>query len=154
MTVERAIYYQKYVGLSADDKPVYNEDFILSLMPGAEFYETDTGDTYVWDGDVWKKKIVSAAGGGLTDTELRNTDVKVSLDGEVIATEGSQFDSITYLDGTDIYLCEAVPGSALNASVWRIQKIDSASDIRVEFASGAATFVNPATDLVTVKGLF
>jgi len=60
MTLERAIYYQKYIGLSTDDKPVYNEDFTLSLMPGAEFYETDTNDTYVWDGNTWEKKYITS----------------------------------------------------------------------------------------------
>jgi hypothetical protein len=54
MTVERAIYYQQYIGLSTDDKPAYDENFTLSLMPGARFYETDTLKTYIWDGDSWR----------------------------------------------------------------------------------------------------
>ena len=53
MTVERAIYYQKYTGLSGDDKPMPSDDFPLSLMVGAEFVETDTCNTYVWNGSDW-----------------------------------------------------------------------------------------------------
>jgi len=53
MTVERAIYYQRYIGLSADDKPLPLDDTNFSLMPGAEFFETDTWNLYTWTGDAW-----------------------------------------------------------------------------------------------------
>ena len=37
----------KFLGLSTDTKPTG------SLRPGTEFYETDTGKTYVYTGSAW-----------------------------------------------------------------------------------------------------
>jgi hypothetical protein len=48
MTVRaiRRIDVQDYLGQSTDTKPT------LNVMPGALFYETDTGAVYLWTGDV------------------------------------------------------------------------------------------------------
>ncbi len=41
---------EKYIGLSTDTKPTEN------LEVGTEFYETNTGDTYIYTGSAWTKK--------------------------------------------------------------------------------------------------
>ena len=41
---------QEFIGLSTDEKPVEE------TTPGSTFYETDTGDTYIFDGTVWIAK--------------------------------------------------------------------------------------------------
>ena len=58
-----------------------------------------------------------------------------------------------WINGSDIYVCKAIPGSALNSPVWRIKKYDTASNISGRFANGAPTFNNLATDLATVQAL-
>jgi hypothetical protein len=37
----------QYVGLSSDTKPT------LSILVGTQFYETDTGNTYIFTGSTW-----------------------------------------------------------------------------------------------------
>ena len=124
MSLERAIYYQKYIGLSSDDKPVYNEEFTLSLMPGAEFYEIDTGDTYLWDGDAWKRQSKASQQYAL---RLENTNAPPT--------------KITYIG-------EAAPGSGEDDAVWRIKKITETdhagfdADITVEWCLGSDSFTN------------
>jgi len=49
MTVALATGAQRYVGLSSDTKPT------TGVRPGAEFYETDTLASYVYDGTAWSK---------------------------------------------------------------------------------------------------
>lgn len=46
MTVGLVTWIQRYQGLSIDDKPD-------AAQLGSTFYETDTGDWYVWDGTEW-----------------------------------------------------------------------------------------------------
>jgi hypothetical protein len=58
-----------------------------------------------------------------------------------------------YINGNDMYICKAVPGSTLNSPVWRIKKYNTVSDISGRYANGVATFNNLATDLVTVQAL-
>jgi hypothetical protein len=74
-------------------------------------------------------------------------------DAELIA---KNFDGAIYTDGDDQYICEARPGSALSASVWRIRKKSnpSAGLQRMQFAQGSDLFKFAATDLDTVKALF
>jgi len=42
----------RYFGLSGDTKPTLTVDFA-----GAEFYETDTFDKFIWDGSAWKPRF-------------------------------------------------------------------------------------------------
>ena len=50
MTVTReASPVERYIGVSTDSKPT------TGVTTGAQFLETDTGDTYTWDGSNWKK---------------------------------------------------------------------------------------------------
>lgn len=41
-----------------------------------------------------------------------------------------------------LYLGEAAPGTAENASAWRIQKIDMTSGLTITWAGGSAAYVN------------
>jgi hypothetical protein len=58
-----------------------------------------------------------------------------------------------YFDGSDIYMCKALPGSILSDPIWQVIKYNTTSDISGRYANGAATFINRATNLETVKGL-
>jgi hypothetical protein len=59
-----------------------------------------------------------------------------------------------YFDGGDIYACQAYPGSLLSSAVWQIKKYSIIeTEITSGYANGAATFINRATNLETVKGL-
>ena len=51
MTVKLVTTIHNYVGESGDTKPT---DATVPI--GSEFYETDTKDTYVWDGSNWVSK--------------------------------------------------------------------------------------------------
>jgi hypothetical protein len=65
----------------------------------------------------------------------------------------SAMSSVVYFDGTDIYECEAVAGSATTSAVWKVEKWDTASAVIGLFANGAGTYINLASDLATVKAL-
>jgi len=104
------------------------------------------------DIDLKKNPPTQAVTGPLTDTQLRASDVKVSLDGEQVAVSNPQYDLKIYSDASYDYYCHAAPGSALSASAWRVRRMDA--DGSVTYAGGAATFVNAATNLSTVQGLF
>jgi hypothetical protein len=56
-----------------------------------------------------------------------------------------------YFDGDDIYVCQAVAGTALGDPLWQVEKFNTASDISGIFADGVDTFTKSATDLATVK---
>lgn len=49
-------------------------------------------------------------------------------------------------DGTDTYVCSAIPGSLVSESKWQIYKVDSSSGVVVTYADGDASFDNVATD--------
>jgi hypothetical protein len=75
----------------------------------------------------------------------------VNIAGPVtIAEDNKAF--VLYQDGTDLYFCQAVIGSALNAAVWQIQKIATASGARGLWCDGNASYDNLATNLATVQG--
>jgi len=46
------------------------------------------------------------------------------------------------ISGTDIYVGKAAIGSATSSAVWKIKKIDTASDIVITWADGNANFDN------------
>lgn len=52
----------KYRGLSTDTKP--------SVEPGSEFFEMDTGKTYMYDGSSWNEQPASGGGGDITVVSL------------------------------------------------------------------------------------
>ncbi len=124
MSIERIGYYQLYIGLSSDEKPVPNEDVAISLLPGSQFDEIDTLDTYMWDGTEWKKKSTS-----ITQYALRTENTNAPPT------------KITYVG-------EALPGSDPADPVWRIKKITETdhvgldADIMVEWCNGNNGFVN------------
>ena len=50
MTVALVSAPQRYVGLSTDTKPA-------SAAAGSEFFETDSGRTYLSDGSAWALRV-------------------------------------------------------------------------------------------------
>lgn len=50
MAVNFVVTIKKYVGLAADVKPT------TEVPPGSEFYEYDTGLTYIYNGSAWSIK--------------------------------------------------------------------------------------------------
>lgn len=59
MTVQQDSQSSDYIGLSGDVKPT------TGVNPGIQFYETDTGATYIYTGSAWVVKTGSGAGGGV-----------------------------------------------------------------------------------------
>lgn len=45
-------YNVKYIGLSTDTKPTSND-----IRIGTEFFESDTGSTYIYTGDAWAEEL-------------------------------------------------------------------------------------------------
>jgi len=114
-------YFVRYIGLSTDVKPVLDEDVPLSLMIGSQFYETDTCNTYIWNGTDWEILLpVQFA------TRLENTAASPKV----------------------TFIGEALAGSSEGAAAWRIRKITETThaglddDIAVEWCNGKASFTN------------
>ena len=57
-----------------------------------------------------------------------------------------------YQDGATKYICRAAPGTSLSSSLFQVMKYNGSTG-RVQFAGGSKAYVNPATDLATVKAL-
>jgi len=53
---ERHQVKQEFVGLSTDTKPTLAES-----LAGSTLYETDTRESYIWTGTVWRKHIITSA---------------------------------------------------------------------------------------------
>lgn len=125
MAVERVGYFQKYIGLSSDEKPSFNEDVAISILPGAEFHEIDTNDIYIWDGTEWK---------------WRNS---------LIARYAYRSENTDAPPAKVTYVGEALPGSDPADSVWRIRKITETAhvgfddDIEITWCNGSDSFSNP-----------
>jgi len=91
MTVERDSQEADYLGLSSDTKPT------TGINPGIQFYETDTGKTYIWDGATWDLKsgaggLLGTVGGSIVrvDAEVtRPADTTAYAAGDVIANSTS-----------------------------------------------------------------
>lgn len=49
ITLKRINYIDRYIGVSTDIKPV-------GVDPGSTFYESDTTNTYIYDGSNWYLK--------------------------------------------------------------------------------------------------
>ena len=113
-------------------------------------------------GSVSVTNMIPAVETGLAkDSSISNAQPRKLQDGSgnsITSTLGALDTNIksqalqVYNDGTDMYVCHAAPGSLLSANVWAIQKISTAVGVQGLWANGAATFVNAATDLPTVKG--
>ena len=48
-------YTRDFIGNSDDEKPT------VGIPVGSSFYETDTGDTYIYDGEQWHNLTVEEA---------------------------------------------------------------------------------------------
>ena len=94
-----------------------------------------------------------AVSGPLTDTELRNSDVKVTLDGESLSIDESCKATAIYEDGDSTYVCSAPVGSSLSDPVWQIKVLDEGSvPTQMLWCDGDANYDNTATDIATVRG--
>lgn len=60
----------RYQGVSGDSKPA-------AAPAGSTFYEVDTGDWYVWDGDSWEAYTFPLL--DATSPELPSTDEKAAM---------------------------------------------------------------------------
>ena len=82
---------QKYRGLSTDTKP--------AAAPGSEFFEMDTGKTYLYDaeGTQWTEQPASGGGGG--SVGVQESDVNfIDYDGTVVAAySAADFANLTAL---------------------------------------------------------
>jgi len=57
MTVQKDNQSLDYLGLAGDAKPT------AGILAGTQFYETDTGATYIYTGSAWVLKVGSGSGG-------------------------------------------------------------------------------------------
>jgi len=51
MTVSLVTTIQRWIGLSTDTKPS------SEVKVGSTFYELDTGQPFIWDGDAWVEDL-------------------------------------------------------------------------------------------------
>jgi len=58
-----------------------------------------------------------------------------------------------YTDATYTYVCEAAPGAALTAAVWRVRRV-KLDGTKVEWAGDTQGYVHLATDAATVAALW
>jgi hypothetical protein len=75
--------------LSTDDKPFPLDDVDLSLMVGARFYETDTCDVYVWDGEQWQLENTVLATTAVANTTASGTIDAVNETVECVVSPGA-----------------------------------------------------------------
>ncbi len=124
MTVRRLFDNLRYIGLATDTKPTLHIDEDGAIVTGAEFYETDTHDTYLWDGEGWFQKAVTSPQYAL---QMQNTDAAPT--------------KVTYIG-------EAPPGSSAGDPVWRIKKITETdhvgfdADMKIEWVNGSDKFTS------------
>jgi hypothetical protein len=69
----------RYQGVSGDSKPA-------TALAGSTFYEVDTGDWFVWDGDSWEAYTFPLL--DATSPELPTTDEKAALNGAASPSAG------------------------------------------------------------------
>jgi hypothetical protein len=85
-----------------------------------------------------------AVTGPLTDAELRNTPVPVSMSPLTQAVKLATSGNYTYVG-------KAAIGSLGSASVWQIQRIDQTSGLVIEWADGNANFDNKWNDYLILS---
>jgi len=71
MTVSLVTVINRYQGLSGDTKPT------TGVPVGSTFYEVDTGDWFVWDGDSWEAYTFPLL--DATSPTLPSTDEKAAM---------------------------------------------------------------------------
>jgi hypothetical protein len=148
------------------ENPISNANFVL------------IGDEWVgWDGSTrnliwnpinlaWEAATGSIAGGlaatinnfpavypvtgALTDSELRDSPVEVSLDGGVIST--IDLDYTVRIAETEeyTYVGKAVVGALETDSEWQIKRLDESSGLIILFANGNSDFENKWSEYSTL----
>jgi len=157
---------QEIWGLSTDEKPI-------GLPYDSLFKEMDTQEEYIYTPSGWILFIKGAANkvwdtGSLSWVAMTQPLIKtdsLTVTGSTTVTNFPETQEISgsvqtestqltlRLDDTSeeniMYVGEATTGSAENASVWRIKKIDMIAGVITKWAGGAATFVNKWTERLT-----
>jgi hypothetical protein len=83
MAVELIATIQRFQGRTSDVKPTMLADGVTALRVGCEFYEIDTGKTYVYDGTVWTQKFLPAAPDA-PPSQVVATDVALDRIGQLL----------------------------------------------------------------------
>ena len=88
-------YYYSYVGTSAETKPA------SEVEPGNEFYETDTGRTYIYDGSAW---VLKQSPVQLTGSLPAGTDIlgKIGIDQTIDGTSNRVVSKISQTAGENV----------------------------------------------------
>jgi hypothetical protein len=160
-----------YQGLSSDSKPIAPE--------GSKFYCLDTGTRWTYhQGDgwvpsvedinmVWDTNLLAPVleqqsvlqvdkltlGGSFSVTNWpASYPISQATPGATNAVEQPYRALKVYISGTTLYICKAQIASLLSSAVWQIKKVDTASDIVLQWCDGDSLFNNTATDLATVQG--
>ena len=95
--------------------------------------------SYPVTGTFWQ--ATQPVSGPLTDVELRATDVKITLDGEIPVVDPKPY-TVMIEEATAVYtyVGEALAGTAIGTSEWRIKRIDTSSGVVIAWADGVSTF--------------
>jgi len=72
---------------------------------------------------------------------------------EKAAEDPSNLSLMIYDDGTYQYFCEAIPGTLLTDSDWRIMRMKKDATSQITWCNGNTNFDNVATDGATVFAL-
>jgi hypothetical protein len=92
----------RYQGVSGDSKPT-------GAPAGSTFYEVDTGDWFVWDGDSWEAYTFPLL--DATSPELPTTDEKAALFASDTPSASNAFVTQSVLDAALTNLLSALPSS-------------------------------------------
>jgi hypothetical protein len=103
---------------------------------------------YVWDTATltWIKQVQSSSTGTSADVNITNTSIPVTQNGSwtvntIAPVYSKRYDQV---NDTLAYLGDAVVGSSMSSSVWRIQKLDfgATGSVTITFADGNTNFDN------------
>lgn len=145
--IRRAHQDQYRIGLSTDTKPT------TGVKEGAEFYEQDTGDTYVYLLGSWvlKSDPTTPVKNRVYDPDTLSWVAEPLVRTVNVAGVERKYKTVMYEDGEVMYFCKALPGTALAAAAWQIVKVDFTSGMVETSADGDFLFDNVATNLASVQ---
>ncbi len=119
MTVSLVTTISRYQGVSGDSKPP-------DALVGSTFYEVDTGDWFVWDGDSWEAYTFPLL--DATSPTLPSTDEKAAMNAADAPDASNAFVTQSALDAV-VADPATLPALAADIGIPEIPAIPLAQDI-------------------------